>query len=61
MFVHQVSPQEQAETHLLVARGLAAVYTLFAKTAGMSGDSFQKDLVRLAITTPPLGSPDSYL
>jgi predicted YcjX-like family ATPase len=40
-----VSPLQQAEFHLSVARGLAAVYTLYAKTAGISINSFQKDLV----------------
>lgn len=29
-----------------MARGLAAVYTLYAQTAGVPGDGFKKDLVR---------------
>lgn len=41
----QASPQQQAEFHLAVARGLAVVYTLYAKTTGVSAKSFQKDLV----------------
>lgn len=41
----QVPPQQQAEFHLTVARGLAAIYSLYAKTAGIPIKSFQKDLV----------------
>ena len=42
----QVSPLQQAEYHLAVARGLAAVYTLYTQVSGVSTNSFQKDLVR---------------
>ena len=44
----QLPPHEQAKLHLTVARGLAAAYTLFSKTAGTFGErnAFKKDLVR---------------
>lgn len=45
--IDKMTAQQQAELHLSIAQGLAAVYILFSKVSGAAADGFEKERVLL--------------